>query len=292
MKKIIILFSIFILSSLTSFAQSQYEQMQAIMTIVNSSELYLKNLQPQNNESDYKALKGALQDIVDTKSNFDSNKFSNAIQVIISLAEKSDIASLLAGTIYEYSITVKQDLNNAEKFYILAGENNAVAQLSLCKLYFRYGNDAMIQKGISICKKWMKDPQYKHNFQGILGEHLLYSKSKKDAIQGFELLCDCLKSKESPRTLVSIALAYSEGLGVETNPQKAVEHLLLAVKKFNDAEAKAILAMAYLTGNGVPENKPNIKEAERLAKEAYEAGYSDATLILEKIDPKYAPKKN
>ena len=292
MKKTIILFSIFILSSLTSFAQSQYEQMQAIMTIVNSSELYLKNLQPQNNESDYKALKGALQDIADTKSNFDSNKFSNAIQVIISLAEKSDIASLLAGTIYEYSITVKQDLNNAEKFYILAGENNAVAQLSLCKLYFRYGNDTMIQKGISICKKWMKDPQYKHNFQGILGEHLLYSKSKKDAMQGFELLCDCLKSKESPRTLVSIALAYSEGLGVEINPQKAVEHLLLAVKKFNDAEAKAILAMAYLTGIGVPENKPNIKEAERLAKEAYEAGYSDAILILEKIDPKYAPKKN
>jgi TPR repeat protein len=283
MKKIIILFSIFILSSLTSFAQSQYEQMQAIMTIVNSSELYLKNLQSQNNESDLKVLRGALQDIVDTKSNFDLNKFSNAIQVIISLAEKSDIASLLAGTIYEYNIAVKQDLNNAEKFYILAGENNAVAQLSLCKLYFRYGNDTMIQKGISICKKWMKDPQYKHNFQGILGEHLLYSKSKKDAMQGFELLCDCLKSKESPRTLVSIALAYSEGLGVETNPQKAVEHLLLAVKKFNDAEAKAILAMAYLTGNGVPENKPNIKEAERLAKEAYEAGYSDATIILEKI---------
>ena len=64
--------------------------MQAIMMIINSSELYLKNLQPQNNESDYKALKGALQDIADTKSNFDSNKFSNAIQVIISLAEKSD----------------------------------------------------------------------------------------------------------------------------------------------------------------------------------------------------------
>lgn len=63
MKKIIILFSIFILSSLTSFAQSQYEQMQVIMMIINSSELYLKNLQSQNNESDYMQKKHTKQDI-------------------------------------------------------------------------------------------------------------------------------------------------------------------------------------------------------------------------------------
>lgn len=252
--------------------------------LVRMVELEISNPEYKNN----KEILNAFKPIIECKNKFDPNKFSTGVKSIISLADKYGIMAYYTAFIYEHAITVEQDINKAEKYYLSSVETmGELSVFTLCRLYFKYGNDIDIDNAIELCNEGAKKSESnKAHFQGILGEYL--TESKLDTKKGFELLCDSLKNKELPLTHVSLALAYSEGLGVKINQKKAVEHLERAVEKFSDTRAKVILSGMYLAGMGTPDNKSKIKEAEKLAKEAYEAGESDALYILMKINPKYA----
>ena len=183
------------------------------------------------------------------------------------------------GVAYYYGNGVKQDYNEAAKWFRKAAEQgNADAQYNLGSAYF-YGNG--VPQDYNEGLKWLRKAAVNDNSdaQTTLGHayyfgdgvHQDYGK----AVMWYRKAAD----KNHHEAQNGLGCAYYYGYGIEQDYSESAEWFMKAAEQ-NNSGAQYNLGVCYELGNGVPKN---FTKAEYYYKKAAEQGNENAVNALKRF---------
>lgn len=164
-------------------------------------------------------------------------------------------------------------------FYPLAKQDNAKAQYNVGLIY---ANGQGVRKDLNAAQKWYEKAAKQGNAAAQYNLGLLYQSAGVNNPHAYEKAKYWYeKAVESGlrEAYTNLGALYAQGLGVEKDPQKALE-LFEKSAALGDSAAQVNAAVLYAWGEGITHNK--MKAYENL-KKALKAGQSAASEHLDKL---------
>jgi hypothetical protein len=178
-----------------------------------------------------------------------------------------------------------EDYNNGgyikalNAFYVLAKEDNPKAQYNVGLIY---ANGKGVKQDLSEAQKWYEKSAKQGNSAAQYNLGQLYQSAAESDPHAYEKArywYEKAVEGGQQEAYNNLGALYADGLGVEKNPQKALELFEKAASSGNSA-AQVNAAVLYAWGEGVRHDK--MKAYENL-KKALKSGQSEASEHLDKL---------
>ena len=210
---------------------------------------------------------------------YEKKQYAEAFKIYQSLSDKNPQVQYKLGNMYYYGEGVKQDYQEALKWYRIAAEQGHVeAQKRLGDMY-NFGSD--IKEDFQEAFKWYKKAAEQGHVEAQKWLGHLYSFGsgiKQDSQEGFKWYKKAAEQGDADSQTI-IAAAYYSGASVVN--QNSKEAFFWFKKAAEQGKIGLHLALMYFSGDGV---KRDHQEAIKWLKKAVNQGDDRAEIILKSIE--------